>query len=165
MGNDLIRLDPIPWKILFFSKILENFRVFLLRASKNFHKIFFWKMVFKSGVQSIGNDLICLDPIPWKILFFQKFEICIGGKFSERMEKNTVGFSFFSSYIKTAVISKILMRLPWNFEYKLTSCFSTFEPEIMIVNCRVVACTSLPSGAHNLIYNTLRWLIFCWCNI
>ena len=61
------------------------------------------------------------------------------------MEKNTVGFSFFLSYIKTAVISKILMRLPWNFKCKLTSCFSTFEPEIMIVNCRVVACTSLPT--------------------
>ena len=144
-GNDLIRLDPIPWKILFFQKISKIFKVFLRWASENFHKIFFWKMVFKSGVQSIGNDLICLDPIPWKILFFSKIEICIGGKFGERMEKNTVGFLFFSSYIKTAVISKILMQLPWNFKYKLTSCFSTLKPEIMIVNCRVVTCTSLPT--------------------
>ena len=117
-------------------------------------------MVFKSGVQSIGNDLICLDPIPWKILFFQKFEICIGGKFSERMEKNTVGFSFFSSYIKTAVISKILMQLPWNFKYKLTSCFSTFKPEIMIVNCCLVACTSLPTNGK-LSYQLNSWLSYC----
>ena len=145
MGNDLIRLDPIPWKILFFQKSLKIIEYFYLGPLKIFEKIFFWKMVFKSGVQSIGNDLICLDPIPWKILFFSKIEICIGGKFGERMEKNTVGFSFFSSYIKTAVISKILMQLPWNFKYKLTSCFSTFKPEIMIVNCCLVACTSLPS--------------------
>ena len=81
-----------------------------------------------------------------KFFFLKKHEICIGGKFSLRTEKKTVGFSFFLSYIKTAVISKILMRLPWNFEYLLTSCFSASEPKIMIVNCREVACTSLPSN-------------------
>ena len=56
-------------KFDFFQKTLKFLCRDLGPLKKN-HKIFFWKMVFKSRVQSIGNDLIRLDPIPWKILFF-----------------------------------------------------------------------------------------------
>ena len=56
----------------FFQKNFENFCVTRWGLRKKNHKIFFWKMVFKSGVQSIGNFLICLDPKSCIFIFFSK---------------------------------------------------------------------------------------------
>jgi len=56
----------------FFQKNLENFCVTRWGLWKKNHRIFFWKMFFKSGVQSIGNCLICLDPKSCIFIFFSK---------------------------------------------------------------------------------------------
>ena len=61
-------------KILHFHFFFRKLK-FFCRASgtwKKNHKILFWKMVFKSRVQSIGNCLICLDPKSCNFTFFSR---------------------------------------------------------------------------------------------
>jgi len=72
IGNFLICLDPKSCIFIFFSKNLENFCSARWGLRKKNHKIFFWKMVFKSRVQSIGNCLICLDPKSCNFTFFSR---------------------------------------------------------------------------------------------
>ena len=70
IGNCLICLDPKSCIFIFcFEKTLEIF-LSCVRDLANY-EIFFLRMVSKSGVQSIGNCFICLDPKSY--IFFLYF--------------------------------------------------------------------------------------------
>ena len=73
IGNYLICLDPKSYIFIFFSKKLWNFFVLRVRDfEKKITKYFFWKMVFKSRVQSIRNCMIRLDPKSCNLTFKKK---------------------------------------------------------------------------------------------
>ena len=74
-----LALLPLPtssdyWLAVYPALFSKNLEIFLsrIRDLRKKDKIFFWKMFFKSGVQSIGNFLICLDPKSCIFTFFQK---------------------------------------------------------------------------------------------
>ena len=69
-------------------------------------------MVFKSGVQLIGNCFIRLDPKSCNLTFFKKKLKFDRGEFKERTEKKKVGFLFCFLSKKKAVTPELSCDCP-----------------------------------------------------
>ena len=72
IGNCLICLDPKSCIFTFLEEALKIFVSHFRDLKNKNYKISFLKMVFKSGVQSIGNCSICLDSKSCFLTFYKK---------------------------------------------------------------------------------------------